>query len=263
MEMGIKGTVALVTASSQGIGKAIAIALGLEGAKVAMCARHEDELEVAASEVRGMGGGEVLSIVADLSREADIKRLVAKTAERFGVIDILVNNAGGPPPGEFVEQSDDEWQHAFDLNLMSTVRLIRETLPHMQKSGRGRIINLTSTSVKQPIEGLILSNSIRAAVVGMAKTLSWELAPYGITVNNIAPGRVSTARTKQLDEARAAKEGISVAEAHNLNVGQIPLGRYGTPQEVANMVVFLAADKSSYVTGTTISVDGGLTRSIF
>ncbi len=262
MEMGLKDRVALVAASSEGIGKAAAIALAMEGAKIALCARRDDLLQSAADEVRGMGGGEVLAIKADLSREADVKRLVAQTAQCFGGIDILVNNAGGPPPGEFVQQGDEEWQHTFDLTLMSAVRLIREALPYLQKSRQGRIINLTSTSVKQPIEGLILSNSIRASVIGLAKTLSLELAPYGITVNNIAPGRISTARTEQLDQARAAKSGISAAEAQALHARQIPLGRYGMPEEVADLVVFLAGERSSYITGTTINVDGGLSRNI-
>lgn len=262
MKMGLKGSVALVTASSEGMGRAIALGLAMEGADIVMCARRADVLEDAANLVRGMSGVEVLPIVADMADEADIKRVVSTAGEHFGRIDVLVNNAGGPPHGEFVQQGEEQWQRAFELNLLSAVRLVREALPYLQASGRGRIINLTSTSVKQPIEGLVLSNAIRVGVIGMAKTLATELAPYGITVNSIAPGRIDTARIRDLDRARAEVLGVTEAEARKLAMEQIPMGRYGSPEEVANLAVFLASDKASYITGTTIQVDGGMVKSI-
>ncbi len=263
MDMGLKGVVALVAASSQGLGKAVAMGLAREGAYLSMCARRADVLEAAAGEIRRETGTEVLALPADVSTEEGVNAIVSATVERYGRLDVLFNNAGGPPPGDFTMHGDEAWQKGFELNLLSAVRLIRASLPHLQKSGRGRIINLTSTSVKQPVEQLILSNSIRAGVIGMAKTLSFELAPYNITVNNIAPGRFATQRIKELDRNRAATLGITEEEAHRAALSQIPLGRYGEPEELAHLVVFLASDKASYITGTTIQVDGGMVRGIF
>ncbi len=262
MDMGLKGAVALVAAASQGLGKAIALGLAREGASVAICARRGDMLEQVAAEIRGTTGVAVLAVPADLSKEGDIASVVAAAAQQFGRIDVLVNNAGGPPPGEFSTLDDAAWERAFELTLLSAVRLIREALPHLKASGRGRIINMASTSVKQPIEGLILSNSIRAGVIGMAKTLSVELAPYGVTVNNIAPFRAATDRTRQLDRARAAAQGITEEQARQAVAAQIPLGRYGSPEDVANLAVFLASDKASYITGATIQIDGGAVKGL-
>ncbi len=261
MDMGLKGTVALVAASSSGLGRAIAHSLAFEGANVVMCARHADVLKEAADEVRGVSGSAVLEVVADLSQAADIERVVQATVEHFGRIDILVNNAGGPPSGEFTSHDDAAWEKAFNTNLMSAVRLIRAALPYLKSSGRGRIINLTSTSVKQPIEGLILSNAIRMGVIGMAKTLAVEFASDGITCNNIAPGRISTNRTRDLDQSRAAAQGITEEQARAATTAQIPVGHYGDPDDVAYLATFLASDKASYITGTTIQVDGGIVKS--
>ena len=262
MDMGLKGTVALVAASSQGLGKAVAIGLAREGASVALCARRLEVLEAGAAEIRDETGSNALAIRADLTNEEEIKRAVAVTVEQFGKLDILVNNAGGPPPGDFTKHDDAAWYRAFELNLLSAARLVREALPCLKASGRGRIINLTSVAVKQPVDGLILSNAIRAGVTGMAKTLSSELAPFGITVNSIAPGRLDTERIRQLDSARAAATGTTEEEARNYFVSQIPMGRYGDPEELANLAVFLASDKASYITGTTIQVDGGLFKGL-
>ncbi|MEO8286070.1 MAG: SDR family oxidoreductase [Chloroflexota bacterium] len=263
MKMGLNGTVAVITASSQGLGKAIAIELAREGAGVVICGRREDVLAEAANEIFGLSGRQVVAVPADVSTEEGVDAVIAAAIDNFGRLDILVNNAGGPPPGDFTQHDDAVWQRAFETNLLSAVRLIRAALPHLKESGRGRIINLTSTAVKQPIEGLILSNSIRAGVVGMAKTLSAELAPFNITVNNIAPGRLSTDRIRHLDQARATAIGTSESDVRKSQEAQIPVGRYGRPEELAYLAVFLASDKSSYITGTTIQVDGGLLKSMF
>jgi 3-oxoacyl-[acyl-carrier protein] reductase len=262
MDMGLKGVVAVVMASSQGLGKATALGLAQEGANLVMCARSVGRLEEAAHEIREQTGAEVLAVPADLSTKEGISAVIQAAVERFGRIDVLVTNAGGPPPGDFTKHSDETWQTAFELNLLSVVRLIRAALPYLQASGRGRIINFSSTSVKQPIEGLILSNSIRAGVIGMAKTLATEFAPYNITVNNIAPGRIDTDRVRSLDRNRATTLGISEEEAKRAQIQNIPLGRYGEPSELAALAVFLASDKASYITGTTIQVDGGLVKGL-
>ncbi len=261
MDMGLRGTVAFVAAASQGLGEAIALELAREGASVAMCARRQDAIEAAAERVRQATGATVLPVVADVTNPGDIEAAIALTVERLGRLDILVTNAGGPPPGEFIKHDDVAWQKAFELNLMSTVRMIHQALPHLQKSGRGRIINLTSTAVKEPIPGLILSNSIRSAVVGLAKTLSQELAPNQITVNTIATGRFDTERIRQLDAGRARSLGVSDEESKKLSLSQIPLGRYGAPEEMGYLVAFLASDKAAYITGTTIQIDGGIVKS--
>jgi 3-oxoacyl-[acyl-carrier protein] reductase len=263
MQMGLKGTVALVTAASQGLGKAIATELAREGAGIVICARHSDTLEDAADEIRGLSGGKVVAVTADVSTVQGIEAVMKATIDNFGRLDILVNNAGGPPSGDFTRHNDEAWQRAFEQNLMSAVRLVRAALPYLKESGRGRIINLTSTAVKQPIDGLLLSNSIRAGVIGLAKTLSTELAPFNITVNNIAPGRFSTNRIRQLDEARAQATGSSLAEIQKASEAQIPLGRSGRPEELAYFAVFLASDKASYITGTTTQVDGGMIKGLF
>lgn len=263
MDLGLKDTVAVVAASSQGLGKAIAMVLAQEGANLVMFARHADVLEGAAAEISAATGANVLAIPTDVSEPEGVNNVISAAVGRFGRIDILVNNAGGPPPGEFTKFDDAAWQKAFEVNLLSAVRLIRAALPHLKKSGRGRIINLTSTAVKQPIEGLILSNSIRAGVIGMAKTLATELAPDGITVNNIAPGRLSTGRVQRLDQAAATSQGISEEEVRNRNFAQIPVGRYGRPEELGYLAAFLASDKAAYITGTTIQVDGGMIKSLY
>ncbi|MEO5952958.1 MAG: SDR family oxidoreductase [Chloroflexia bacterium] len=260
MDMGLKGTVAFVAAASQGLGEAIALGLAREGASVAMCARRKDEIEAAAERVRAATGSKVLALQADVTVPDQIEAAIHETVQQLGGLDILVTNAGGPPAGPFVKHDDEAWQKAFDLNLMSVVRMTRMALPHLQRSGRGRIINLSSTSVKQPVESLILSNSIRMSVIGLAKTLSIELAPYSITVNNIATGRIDTARIRSLDANRAQNLSISEEEAKALAITQIPAGRYGVPEEMAHLAVFLASDKAAYITGTTIPIDGGMLK---
>jgi 3-oxoacyl-[acyl-carrier protein] reductase len=262
MDMGLRGKVALVSAASKGLGKAAALALAQEGASVAICSRNEAELKTTAEEIRQATGADVLAIRADVTKAADIANFVAKAGEHFGRIDILVTNAGGPPSGTFDMFSDADWQAAFELTLLSVVRLIRATLPYMRRGNGGRIVNIASASVKQPIEGLLFSNSLRPGIVGLAKTLSFELAKDNILVNNVAPGYHETDRVKELDAARAAREGRPVAEVARDSVKSIPLGRRGEPAELAALIVFLCAQQSAFITGATIQVDGGAYRGI-
>jgi 3-oxoacyl-[acyl-carrier protein] reductase len=262
LDLGLKDRVALVAASSKGLGKAVALGLAREGAKVVICGRHKKDLTAASDEIADITGIKPLGIVADVTKSRDIKRLVLSTIERFGTVHILVTNAGGPPTGEFAELSDEQWMNAVTLNLMSTVRLIREVIPYMQKQKWGRIINITSVSVKQPIERLMLSNSIRAAVVGMAKTLSNEVGKDNILVNNVAPGYTLTKRLDELADELAKQKGITKQDVIDGYAKSNPIGRIGSPEEFANVVVFLASERASYVTGTTIQVDGGRAKGI-
>lgn len=262
MDLGLKGKVAIVAASSKGMGKATAMALAAEGSRVTVLARDEAELRRAAEEIGGRHDAEVLAVPADVTRADDIQRVVRETVERWGTVHVLVNNAGGPPGGVFDDMDDAKWQSAFELNLLSTIRLVREVLPHMRKVGGGVIINLQSTSVKVPLDNLILSNTIRSGVIGLAKSLSLELAKDGIRVNNVLPGAIMTDRLRQMTAARAQKLGKTFEEMQRAREAEIPLGRIGDPEDVANMIVFLASDRARYVTGVTVQVDGGLVRSI-
>jgi 3-oxoacyl-[acyl-carrier protein] reductase len=262
MDTGLEGKAALVGGASRGIGRAIALGLAREGASVALCARNQETLDKARDEIRNETGATVLSLICDMSRPEDIKAAVAAAADAFGRLDIVVNNAGGPPTGSFDALDDTYWQHAIDQNLLSAVRTTREALPHLRRSGSGRIINITSVAVKQPIDGLMLSNATRLGVIGWAKTLSRELAPNGITVNNICPGNIATERLISLIEERAKRQKQSLEEAVSLEEGRIPMGFLGEPDDVAALAVFFASDKARYITGTTVQVDGGSTTAI-
>jgi 3-oxoacyl-[acyl-carrier protein] reductase len=262
MDLGLKGKVAIVAASSKGMGKATAMALAAEGARVTMCARGVDDLAKAAQDVRDRHQADVLAVPADVTRYDDIKRVVQETVGRWGTVNILVNNAGGPPPGTFADVDDRAWQSAFELNLLSTIRFIREVVPHMRKAGGGAIINIQSVSVKEPIDNLILSNSIRSGVNGLAKSLSRELAKDRIRVNTVLPGAIQTDRLRQVIAGQAQRQGRSVEELRRTWEGEIPLGRLGEPQEIADMIVFLASERANYVTGVTVQVDGGRVRSM-
>ncbi|MCC5894563.1 MAG: SDR family oxidoreductase [Alkalibacterium sp.] len=259
MDLHLNGKTALVLASSTGLGKAVAKELALEGANVMITSRNKDKLIQAKREIELVAKGKVDYMVSDVTDAQSIKALVDVTRKTFGKISILVNNTGGPPSGTFDDLTDQEWQKAFDLTLLSYIRAIREVLPDLKET-RGHILNNTSSSVKQPIDGLLLSNVFRLGVQGLSKSLSQELAPYGIMVNTIGAGRIETDRLKELDSTRAHKEGKSVEEIQETIKSQIPVGRYGEPKEFAKMATFLVSGVNTYVTGQTILVDGALNK---
>lgn len=266
MDLGLAGKVAIVAASSKGLGKACARQFALEGARVVVCSRDADRISAAAEEINQAAqeagsDGQAVAVTADVTQEADVERLIKTALDQFGSIDILVNNAGGPPSGTFESLSVEDFQAAVDLNLMSTVRMSKAVVPHMIESG-GSIINITSISVKQPLAGLILSNTARSGVTGLAKSMANELGPHGIRVNSVGPGPTRTDRILDLARQRAETAGIPLDDALHDNASEIPLGRLGEPEEFANVVVFLASDAASYVTGQTITVDGGLYKGL-
>jgi 3-oxoacyl-[acyl-carrier protein] reductase len=257
VDLGLRGQTAVVAAASRGLGKAIARAFVAEGARVAICARTPAALEEAAAEI----GGDVFPVVADLTRADDVRRFVEAAAERFGRVDILVTNTGGPPAASFLDATDEQWLAAVELILMSAVRLSRAVVPHMRRAGGGRIVHIASFVVRQPLPGLVLSNAVRLAVVGLAKTQAVELARDNILVNVVCPGPIATERLEEVTRAVAEREGISYPEAERrLWTDQVPLGRIGRPEELAHVVVFLASPRASYVTGTTLLVDGGVVK---
>ncbi len=261
MDLGLRGRVAFVAAASQGLGRAIAEELAREGARVAMCARTE-RIHAVAADIAKAHGGDTLGVVADVSVPADVERAIAEAVQRFGAIGILVTNAGGPPPGPFESHAPEAWQKAVDLNLTSVVNLARAVLPGMKAAKWGRIINVTSIAVKQPVDGLILSNSVRAAVTGFARTLANEVAPFGITVNNLMPGYTRTERLDALAAHNAKAKGTTQAQAFGAWEQQIPMGRVGEPPEFAAAAAFLASARASYITAQSIAVDGGWIRSL-
>jgi 3-oxoacyl-[acyl-carrier protein] reductase len=262
MDLGLKERVAIVAAASTGLGRAVATELMKEGARVAICARTAATLAKTAQELQEQTGGEVLHMTVDVRNEVEVANFVGAVEARFGKVDICVTNSGGPPSKLFADTRTDEWRSAVDLLLLSTVYFARETLPRMQKNGWGRFITITSTTVKQPVDGLLLSNSIRSAVTGLAKTLASEYAKYGITVNNVCPGYTSTDRLSELSEAIAARNGVSEEAVIGEWKKQIPAGRIGTPAEFAAVVTFLASERASYVNGTSIAIDGGIVRGL-
>lgn len=260
MELGLKDKVAIVCASSSGLGKAIAAELSCEGAKVMLFSPFKEELEAAQTEIEKLSGNRPEYFVGDITKAEDIKKLVAETTEKLGPVYALMNNTGGPAPGVFDSFCDEDWQKAYELCLLSYIRIIRECLPVMRANGGGRILNSTSSSVKAVLDNLILSNTFRMGVVGLAKTLSQELGKDGALVNVIGPGRIGTARIDQLDQVRAEKIGKTVEEIQQASFNNIPLGRYGKPEEYGKMAAFLLAPSNTYITGQTILVDGGLVK---
>jgi 3-oxoacyl-[acyl-carrier protein] reductase len=262
MDLGLKNKVALVVASSRGLGRAVAEELAAEGASLLLCARDAEVLTETAAAIAETSGVHVLAVPADVTVIDDIKRLVEAGIDRFGQIDILVTNAGGPPAGTFDQLSREQWDEAIKLTLLSAVELARQVLPGMKERRWGRIINITSIAVKQPVDGLLLSNSVRAGLTGFARTLANEVAAQGITVNNVMPGYTRTERLVELLEFLAQKQGITIEEVRATWEKEIPMARLGEPPELAATIAFLASERASYITGTSIQVDGGWIRSL-
>jgi 3-oxoacyl-[acyl-carrier protein] reductase len=262
MDLGLKGRVAIVAAASKGLGRAVALELAREGAEVAICARSEANLVEAAKAIRQATGRDVYHEALDVTDAARVKAFVDAVEKRHGRVDICVTNAGGPPSKPFLDISLDEWQAAVSLTLLSSVYFAREVLPRMRKNKWGRLVTITSVSVKQPIDGLLLSNSIRAAVTGLARTLANEFGPHGITVNNVCPGYTLTERLEELAEGAARAGGVARDAVYQKWISQVPLGRLARPEEFAALVTFLVSERASYINGSSIAVDGGWVRSL-
>ena len=262
MDLGLKNRVAIVAASSQGIGRATAEAFAAEGCRVAMCARNAQTLEAAADQIRKQYKAEVFAESLDVTEADAVHGFVDAVAARFGGADICITNAGGPPAKGFLAASLEDWRKAVDLNLLSTVHFAREVIPHMQRNRWGRIITITSITTKQPVSDLVLSNSVRAAVVGLVKSLANEFGKDGILVNNVAPGYTATDRLKELAKSRSSAQGQSEKEISEGWAADAPLKRLGEPREVADAIVWLASARASYITGQTVLVDGGLYKGL-
>lgn len=263
MNLKLKDKIALIGGSSKGLGKGCALQLAKEGANVTICARGLDSLNETADLIKKSTNSEVLAIQADLSKADDIQKVVDETINTFGRIDILVNNSGGPPPGNFFDFSDQDWKDSFDLILLYVIRMCRLVIPHMKKQRWGRIINLTSITVKEPAETLILSNVFRVGVVSLAKTLSRELIKYNITINNVCPGAFKTDRAVELMLNESKRTNKPIEDVERNSVSNLPLNRFQTPEELGNFVAFLASELAKGITGTTIQIDGGIIKSLF
>ena len=263
MDLGLANKVALVAAASRGLGRAVAEELAAEGASLVLCARDGRVLAETAAAMAEKSGAHVLAVPADVRVIDEVKHLVEAGIERFGRIDILVTNAGGPPSGRFEQVTREQWEEAMRLTLFSAIELARQVLPGMKERRWGRILNITSIASKQPIENLMLSNSLRAGLTGFARTLANEVAANAITVNNILPGYTRTERLDELAEMMATKQGISPDEFRSKWEKEIPMGRLGEPRELAALAAFLVSERASYITGTSIQVDGGWIRSLF
>lgn len=263
MDLGLAEKVALVAAASEGMGRATATAFAREGCKVAICARTPGHLEAAAEAIRRTTHVEVLAVPADVSRPEGVSSFVEAAMQRFAGVDILVPNAGGPPSSSFEGTTEAQWAEAWNLTFQSTIHLVRACLPSMRTRGGGAIVAILSQSVREPIDHLVLSNSLRLGVVGALKTLMREAAADGIRVNGVAPGWIATDRTIELHRAQADREGRAVEEVQASILEAIPFGRLGSPEEVADTIVFLASERASYLTGVIVPVDGGLFRGLF
>lgn len=257
MDLGLTGRVAVVCGSSQGLGRAVAQALTEEGARVVINSRSAEKLAAVRDEIAGATGAEVEAIAADLTDPNGVTALIEGAVEAFGQVDILMTNTGGPPAGPFEAHTSEVWREAIARNFESVINLVRASLPGMKERKWGRILNVTSISVKQPVAGLILSNSIRAGVTGFARTIANEAAPFNVTVNNILPGFTRTERLVDLAKATSSREGGSIEDAYAKWESEIPMGRVGEPHEFAALAAFLCSERASYITGQSIAVDGG------
>jgi 3-oxoacyl-[acyl-carrier protein] reductase len=262
MDLELKGTVAIVGGASKGLGRACAQVLAQEGAKVALCSRSQKDLNTAAGEIRDSTGSDALAFAGDLDRHETIRDLVAATVERFGRLDVLICNSGGPPLARAHNATEEQWATALQRSLLFFARMAREALPHLKRSGRGRIINILAATVYNPIPNLALSGVTRLGVVAFAKSLADEVGRDGILVNNVCPGSIMTERMLSNITSRAKELGISVDDALGQRASETAVGRVGKPEELASLVAFLASSRSSYITGTTMLVDGGLVRSV-
>ena len=263
MDLKLKDKVALIGGSSKGLGKGCALQLAEEGANVAICARGQKSLTETADLIRKSTGSEVLAIRADRSKAEDIQKVVDETIDTFGRIDVLVNNSGGPPPGNFFDFSDHDWNDSFDSILLYVIRMCRLVIPHMKTQKWGRIINLTSIAVKEPADNLILSNVFRVGVVSLAKTLSRELIDDNITINNVCPGAFKTDRAVELMMDQSKRTNKPIEEIERNSVSNLPLKRFQTPEELGDLVAFLVSDSAKGITGTTIQIYGGISRCLF
>jgi len=262
MDLGLKNKVALVAASSHGLGKATAFALAQEGAHLVICSRKQESVEKTAEEIRAKTGAKVVSVAADVSKKEDIQRFVQTAFKEFGTVHVLVNNAGGPPTGQILSLPEEEWEKGIQLTLMSVIRLIREVLPFMKKQQWGRIISINSIVAKQPIDELLISATLRPGIFGLSKVLSNQYAKDNITVNNVCPGLILTKRQQELSVSRAASKNMTLEEYLADNAKAIPAGRLGSPEEIGNVVAFLASEQASYINGVNLLVDGGSARGI-
>ncbi len=262
METGLRNRVAIVAASSQGIGRATALALAAEGAHLALCARNRDALEQVAEETRRVHGVSVHTDTFDVADDHRVRQFVEAAHRRFGRVDVCVTNAGGPPAKAFLDTAMTEWDSAYQLNLRSIVSFAQAVLPYMQQRHWGRIVTITSVAVKQPVPELVLSNSVRAGVLGLVRSLATQFGPDNITINNVGPGYTATARMKELAETRARTAGVSAADYETQIADDIPLRRLAQPEEIADAIVWLASERASYVTGQTVLVDGGVYRGL-
>lgn len=263
MDLGLTDKVAVIMASSKGLGKAVALELAKEGAIVIISSRHQKDLNLAAREIKQqVPGASVHSKVCDMAKEADITSFFREILAEFGKVDILINNTGGPKSGGFFDVEDEDWYASFEQNLLSYIRTARAVLPSMKEQQFGRIINISSSSTKEVLDGLILSNTFRAGMVGFAKTLAREVASDNILVNTVGPGRIQTDRITELDQLEADKQQISIEELTKQKQAGLPIGRYGQPSEFAKAVVFLASSANTYMTGQSLVVEGGLLKAL-
>ena len=262
MDLGLRGRVAIVGGASRGLGRACAMGLAQEGARVSISSRSAEPLQATADEIRSETGMEVLAVPGDLSELAGIRNLIQRTVDYFGRLDIVINNSGGPPEGRAVDTSEDDWARAIAMALQFFIRMSREALPHLRQQSWGRIINILASTVYQPIDNLATSGVTRLGAVAFAKSLADEVGQYNILVNNVAPGFLLTDRMMDLFRTRARETGTELEALLQARASTIPLGRFGQPDELAHLVTFLASEKNSYITGTTILVDGGVVRSV-